>query len=511
MTMKIGKVLDEVYDRSVGWRPATGALKPVHIANGLFRGLLGEVYNIKVPLSFVIPWKKKNSPDLDPQRTYNYLVHETSDPRFQAFRDEQYKERFERLRDYARELLNADGGVFPDPEMVSFSLTCRQMISKDHMDKEVGRFIAELLRGEDGNGPLAKLVIECLTNEQPLDPITFLAWPLLSNEPEYASKKSTRCSPHGNPDLKKYFDLLGKAAAELADHQRQQGNRLATLQKTVHFACLSLLGHAQTLAADGNLAKRSPLLLTMAAPKNSRLASASEESLNRYYESFESWLVERLAERLEKGKPIAYGTDEGEREPCQVTLPANRKDSVRKFLNEFNIQEGQDVDPKVIDDRMSLYEQAVANHGRDNWALVIAETLVQCYLNEYESGGPRKFLSGVGRKAGIIYPHFAGRSKDKRIRPSVSILDVLVKCCTPPDGAIPFNAFLDCLWERFGIVVGGRMGDDGSDHELLNERDIDIGQADLEENTKAFIDHLVEIGLARRYPDNIAYVGRYYA
>lgn len=510
MTMEIGRVLDEVYDKNVGWRPATGALKPVHIANGLFRGLLGQTYNIKTPLSFVIPWKRKNSPDMDPKRTYNYLVHEIQDPRFQTFRDEQNKERFEHLRDYARELLNADGGVFPDAKMASFSLTCRQLISSDLMDKEVGRFMAELLRGEDGKGPLAKLVKDCLTNEQPLDPITFLAWPLLSHEPEHVSKTSSRCSPHGNSALKKYFDLLGKAAAQLADHQRQQGNRLATLQKAVHFSCLSLLGHAQALAANGNLSKRSPLLLTMTAPKNSLLAAASEESLNRYYECFESWLAECLAERLEKGRPIAYGNEDGKSEPCRVELPANRKDSVRKFLGEFLVRE-ENVESDVIDDRMSLYEQSVANHGKDNWALVIAETLVQCYLNEYESGGPRQFLSGVGRKAGIIYPHFAGRSKDKRIRPSVSILDVLVKCCTPPDGAIPFNAFLDCLWERFGIVVGGRMGDGDSDHELLSGRDIDIGQADLEENTKGFIDHLVEIGLARRYPDNIAYVGRYYA
>jgi len=509
--MKIGEVLNGVYDKSVGWRPATGQLKPVHIANGLFRGFLGKVYNIKTPVHFVIPWKKKNSPDLDPERTYDYFVRATADPRFQVFRDERNKDKFERLREFTRELLNADGGVFPDPKMASFSLTCRQMISKDTMDRDVGRFMSEMLRGKDEDGALAKLVVECLMSEQPSDPITFLAWPLLSHDPEYVKRESSRCSPYDNQELFGYFALLGKTAAQLAEHQRLQGNRLATLQKSVQFACLSLLAHAQALAVDGELEKRSPLLLTMAAPKDSRLALASEESLNRYYESFESWLAERLAERLEKGEPITYdSSEEGDGETLPE-IPPQRRDSVRKYLSEIADEKGNPIMEDTLDSRMSLWEQAAAKHGKQNRALVMGETLVQCYLSEYSSGGPKQFLSGVGRKAGVIYPHFAGRSKDKRIRPSVAILDVLVKCCTPPDGSIPFNRFLDCLWERFGIIVGGRMGDTCSDHDLLSGREIDISQSDLKENTKAFIGHLVDIGLARRYPDNIAYVGRYYA
>ena len=45
----------------------------------------------------------------------------------------------------------------------------------------------------------------------------------------------------------------------------------------------------------------------------------------------------------------------------------------------------------------------------------------------------------------------------------------------------------------------------------LQQLSADVSQADLEENTKAFINYFVDVGLARRYPDNIAYVGRYYA
>jgi hypothetical protein len=40
--MRIGEVLDRVYDEEVGWRPVSGAIKPVHIANGMFRALTGH-------------------------------------------------------------------------------------------------------------------------------------------------------------------------------------------------------------------------------------------------------------------------------------------------------------------------------------------------------------------------------------------------------------------------------------------------------------------------------------
>lgn len=511
--MKIGEVLNGVYDKSVGWRPSSGAIKPVHIANGLFRDLIGQTYNIKRAVAFAIPWKKKNSPEMDPRRSYSYLVHETKDPRFQGFADDQYKERFERLREFIRGLLAADGAVFPQAEITSFSLTCRQMISSDRNDREVGRFMAEILRGQDKNGSLAKLVIEALSknSETPQDPISFLAWPLLSQEPEHISRKSSRASPYDNRKLKQFFKQLEVAAQQLAEHEKSQGNRLATLQRAVHFSCLSLLSHVQALAVNGKLQNRPPLLLTMAATKGSRLALASEESLNNCYRSFESWLAEQLSLRLEKGQPIICGTDEGEEEECLPNLPAQRKDSVRKFLSEIADEKGNPVDHELLDDRMSLWEQSSAKCGKDNWALVMGETIVQCYLNEYTSGGPRQFLGGVGRKAGIIFPHFQGRSKEKRIRPSVAILDVLVKSCCPSNEPIPFNQFLDHLWLRFGIVVGGRIGDEDCDRELLLNHCIDISQAELEENSLSFIDHLVQIGLARRYPDNIAYVGKYNA
>lgn len=510
--MQIGEVLDYVYDKSVGWRPATGAIKPVHIANGLYRDLVGNYYDLKPTVSFVIPWKKKNNPAGDPKRTYEHLVEDPGEERFAGFKGGgQKKVFFGKFRDFLRGVLAADGAVFPDPEGSSLTLTCRQMITRDPMDKHVGHFMADIIRGQGKSGPLAKEVLAGIQkgSDRPIDPITLAAWPLLKTEhDDKPLKQSTRCSPYDHKKLAKFYEHIEAAAADLAGHEANQGNRLATLQRTVHFACVALLAHAQALAVDGDLQERAPLLIAMEAPKGSPLAIASEASLTAYYESFETWLARQLGARLTKGQPLCRD-DDGADEALDE-LPSLRRDSVRKWLNQVLLVKGAPPTQESIDDRMYLYEQALAKHGKDDPGLVLGETLVQAYVAEYESGGPRKFLGGLGRKVGVIFPHFQGRSKEKRIRPSVPILDMLVKACTNAEGPLPLHEFQQRLWERFGMVLGTRQDDDGGDHALLVSHGIEVSKTDLDANVETFVDHLVQLQLARRYPDNITYIGRYH-
>lgn len=512
--MEIGKVLDYVYDNSVGWRPATGAIKPVHIANGLYRDLVGHFYDLKPTVSFVIPWKKKKNLAGDPRRTYEHLVEDPGEERFAAFKGGgQNKIRFAKFRDFLRGILAADEAVFPDPDGSSLTLTCKQMITRDQMDKQVGRFMADIIRGQNRSGPLAKEVLASIEegSKHPCDPITFASWPLLKTEhDENPLRRSSSCSPFDSEKLSQFCDYLEAAAANLASHEANQGNRLATLQRTVHFACVALLAHAQALAADGVIQKRAPLLIAMEAPKGSPLAIASEASLIAYYDSFEAWLARELGILLTKGAPLCLNEDRDGPENLGK-LPAMRKDSVRSWLAKILLVKGGNPSSATIDDRIYLYEQALAKRGKDDPGLVLGETLVQSYVAEYESGGPRKFLGGLGRKVGVIFPHFQGRSREKRIRPSIPIVDMLVKACTGAEERVTLHVFQQRLWERFGMVLGTRQDDDGGDHALLLAQGIEVSKTDLDANVETFVEHLVQLQLARRYPDNITYIGRYHA
>jgi hypothetical protein len=116
-------------------------------------------------------------------------------------------------------------------------------------------------------------------------------------------------------------------------------------------------------------------------------------------------------------------------------------------------------------------------------------------------------LQGLGRKAGLLYPHFQGRAKEKRVRPSIPMLDVIVRCCVDHGGVIEFDEFLERLWRRFGLIVGGRRSEEWDDVQYLEQNSIAVSIDELGANTDAFIDELALMGLARRYPDGVTFVG----
>lgn len=498
--MRITNVLDAVFDRDVGWRPVSGSIKPVHIANGLFRSLLRARYNVSRTVTFLRPNGK------DTKHSYEYMVQETSDPKFAAFADSARKGDFEQLREYARGLLAADKAVFPSADQSSLSLTCREMISPDNNDRKVGAFAAALLNGKDDKGKLGQLVRKWLPASElsPGDPITALAWPLLSHEPEpLANDKPTALEK--NAKTKPIIDQLEAAAAQLAEHESSNQNRLVALERTVHFSVLGLLAHAQALASGGDLDARPPLILTACAEKGSGLALASEESLMRFFRGFEDFLVDQLRERLERKLPVYYKSPKNEGKT--VDVPAQRRDSIRNFFQKIEGYKGGQPTDKVLNERVECWQRNGRLPDKSDASLVMARTLVECYLNENGGGNPRGFLQGIGCRAGIIYPHFEGRSGEKRIRPTVPILEVLVKACTPDTHPVPEREFLNTLWNTFGYVTGGRP----DDALLLNEAGLDVSYDALSENWEQLVTRLADIGLARRYPDNISYIGRFHA
>jgi hypothetical protein len=489
-------VLDGVFDRDVGWRPVSGSIKPVHIANGLFRTLLRRRYDIKRTVAFL-------RPSSEGERTFEFMVQKSSDPRFAAFADSSKRARFEQLRDYARGLLAADGAVFPSAENSSLTLTCREMISRDPNDRKVGAFAAALLDGRDGKGALGRLIRKWLPeNEQtPSDPITALAWPLLSHEPDLLASETAQLAE--NSIANATIDLLEQAATRLAEHDESNQNRLGSLERAVHFSVLGLLAHAQGLAAHGSLDKRVPLIMTASAEKGSALTIASEESLTRMFDQFDEFLVSRLSSRLRKKQAIKYGTKRSDDK--RLVIPAQRLDAVRKFFRSINGYRDTAVTEELLDERMNRWSRARRTRGKDDPNLVMADALVTSYLEENKGGNPREFLQAIGCRTGLIYPHFEGRSSEKRVRPSVEILEVLVKACTPVDRPVSDLQFLDEVWRTFGFVTGGRP----DDALLLQDAGIEVAFEELSSNWDRLVSRLADIGLARRYPDNISYIGRF--
>lgn len=495
--MHIGEVLNGVYDEEMGWRPSSGAIKPVHVANGLVRALTGQVSDLTTLHQFIVWWKKGRTPDED--RSYAALTAQDDSGVYLSLADN--ADSFDRARRYLEGLLGTDKGVFPSTEQSDLTLTCAQMASRSGNDRGLGDFGASLLRGASDSAILAEAFIAAAESASPRDPITAAVWPLLDTEVKSTSRAQKATKALQRPHNQEVVRSLRLAARDLASHERVQGNRLRTLERVVHFVCVATQVHAQALAADGELQARMPLLVAMGGDLHRELVEAGEQSLQMMYEQFEEWLGKAVAERIRRGKAVdgAEGVIEAD------TLDGR---TVRRVLREIGVaRKGHpEPDDDTLDLRMADFETARREFGRDDPALVLGHTLVRCYVREFSSGGPRPFLQGLESRTGLVYPHYQGRGM-RRIRPSTSILDMLVRSCVAVDELVPFEDFLCRLWERFGLVVGGRRSAAWDDAEILHERGVSIDPDALVGNTEALVQQLEGMGLARRYADNVTFVG----
>lgn len=498
--MHIGEIFNDIYDNLVGWRPASGSVKPVHVANGLLRSVSGRKYNIEAVGRFLISHKQGGVQD--PLRKYESL---TSDP---LLRDHfgslatDYTS-FERTRRYAKGLLAADKAVFPSAAASSLTLTTGLMVSGDYNDRGLGRYGSALLMA--GGGELASLLRNSLELERPLDPISVLAWPLLVDRTGHAGGDTSDVAFMRQSHNKAFLNNMGDAADSLASHTINSRDPLRLIQRAVHFVCVATVAHAQALAVGGKMEQRPPLLLVSGATKGSELAVASERSLLAAFSGFDTWLADQLERRLSRGKPLVRD------EVIDISKVEDGR-SVRALLRTIaSAKKGHPAPTDAeVNERFQVFATARNQYRGQNAVRVFAQALQEIYSQEYESGGPQSFLLSLGRRCGLLYPHFQGRSRDKRVMPNARILEMLVRACVRHGETVSLEAFLGRLWDRFGCVVGGRHTDKWSDADVLAAHGAGVEIEDLATNTECFVDELVSMGFARRYPDGVTFVGESY-
>jgi hypothetical protein len=408
----------------------------------------------------------------------------------------------DRLRRYARGLLAADGALFPTADKSSVTLACAEMVSADHNDDGLGDFSAQLLEQADGAGPLAGCLLEAVHTEWPHDPLTAMAWPLLDTAGREWRRNPRARLALGRTYQRAFREQVESAARDLATHERAQGNRLRTLQRIVQFSCVAIHSHAQALGAGGALGDRVPALLAAAGVKGSPLAEASERSVDRICARFEAWLAQQVAGLIAAGKPLSGG--DGPDVPDSLDGR-----TVRSYLAGIGTasREHQAPDKDTLDDRMADFERYRKALEGAKVSDVLGHTLVAAHVREYASGGPRSFLQTLSRRVGLLFPPFQGRSREKRVHPSVPVLDMLVRACVPAGNMVPLATFLERLWLRFGLIVGGRSDDSWDDSSFLQSRGLAVDVSALEENMSALVDQLLLIGLARAHADNVTFVG----
>jgi len=245
VTIKIEVERAEMEKRLIGLHPNTNNVRPVHIANGLFRSSMQKTFNTQWLHRFVFSQLAdgKVPPEHDIDTVYEYLV--STQKIEQA---EISKEALSRLRVLLKKIIGADNAVFTGT-MQSYTAGFANFITQDTIAGDGGELISVWLQRK---APSLHTVIESTLQDQN-DIITQLCAPLLNKEwtlypdpsrelafdyDEMLFLKSSSSEPAQN-----HWDGLAIAAETLALHLQGHPNKLLRLRLAVLFSCFVIMRH----------------------------------------------------------------------------------------------------------------------------------------------------------------------------------------------------------------------------------------------------------------------------
>ena len=487
-------LLRRIYDEEFGFLPTNRSMKPVHVANGLARRVVGATKDFR-PLAKVIrQYVKKQAAGYLEERNPNSAIVDAYPEKFQdSHHNPPPDERLTAFRALAKDTLGADGAAFESGQS-SFTLSHRRMITDDVSDNGAGDFLASLLTAGGGPAVAATLLRDLL--ERNTDPWTMIAWPMLDVGAESeatlsgaALTRSERVSANllavagdrqiASPTLRE----LRQRFDQLASYEKQ-GEKLTTLRRLVLFGCFAIHVHMIRRCAevipDG---PRPPILLDMFDGRRRSLREASAATLEGGRRAIEQLVVFRI------------------REYVVTVLSDERK--IGSYLDSLADTPGN----KLV---VSEYR---AQHGSMGAVDALAEAFWKAGYSgvgpESVKGYPWNALLALGRRSGYLSPYDdrgRGGKEHKRYGVNAEFAEVLVASIVAPGHPQQLDEFLDDLRDTYGIVVGRQR-----DFAIVRRNDLRLGadlprsvsfnENDLRLNVNQFRDLLIDIGFAKSYAD----------
>ncbi len=477
MLFDIKKERQGIEHQYIGFSPNTTNVKPVHLANGMFRRLLDEAHDTRRLFQFVFSAKSDGTIPKGHQAedVFQWLLDEDRISQGDVTQDSASMFRPTLLKIVAADKPSAvsTGG------MESYSAGFSSFVSNDRIAQDAGEFLSLWLSRQAPE--FAELLAGSIRDDT--DPITILSRPLF-NSPTTAKMQienpdGIRCFQDTcPPPVSTGMRDLAAAATRLSLQLKQHPNKLVRLRMVVMlgaFLILRYMADLEYLYAAAENQRRPAFLLDFSTSERSPMRLASQhsyilvcQSITRFYAwMFADFLRSRQLDLddLAQDNP-AYGQ------------PMKEKDELicREVWQEAVVQAKTAGDPYLV------YGQAVY----DILALLAEATPIQ-------------YLRQIGIRCGLFWPPY-NLQPTKHLSPRQDMLEVLVRSVASPGELLDMETLQDRLWATFGIVIGGRS----DDLSLLLERG--IYQADdraLEENQAAFAQKLSDLNFARLLADGV--------
>ena len=480
-------MLQAVCDCELGFQPLNFSIKPVHVANGLARALTQRSYGTDALARTLRRYVVKQTLGVEQERHPNSEILDRYGDAFEPLHGSSLdSQRLSRLRALSLDVIGADGAVFDQEDMSSYTLTNERFITKDPSDRRSGLFLARLLRAEHVNAhDAAEFLLELLKSES--DAWTTLALPLLQfgavreERTDGEAVKRAAMADHlfagtagrlSSPTLA----VLRESYDRLARFERNAGSKLNSLRRLVLFGCFVLHVSAISRWHERNPARpRPPILFDMSDGRVKSVRDSSRACLRAAGDAIEFLILDCFKEEVE-----AAGTTQKE-----LFTVLDKIGSDETIIADFRTYAGGDREP--VDALARAIVDAAFSKAREH---------------------PIGSLVELGRRAGFLSPWAnsgRGGKLQKRYTATAEFLEILVTATVDPDDPLEFPEFLVRLKDDFGIVLGRPQ-----DAPVIRRNNLSpeqfgpptsINEEDLRRNVSALRHLLVEIGYGKSYAD----------
>lgn len=479
----IKELREGIEQEYIGFSPNTTNVKPAHLANGMYRTLLGERYDTTQLFRFIYMTLKDGSPLLgsEPLTIYNQLITSGRiDP------SDVSPQQVAILRTALRKIVVADKAVYVGKaprtatqvidRMDSYSAGAAPFISNDRIGQDGGKFLALWLQRDAPT--FTKACCDALNQFN--DPITIIANPLLdegsASSVSVDSAATIGLSDECPPSLQQGMAEVAKGAEQLAVHLQAHPNKLTRLRMGVllgSFLIVRYLADLEHLYTPNTSRSRPVFLLDFSITDDDPIRAASQRSyvfvcqaLTRFY----GWMFAQFL----SGK---FSLDELVQAPTYG----------RKMSGE---------DQQVVTD---IWQAAVEEHREDTDPYHVYGQAVYDILAILAEATPVQYMRQIGIRCGLFWPPY-NLQPTKQMALRQDMLEVLIRSVATQGDMLTLNELQNRLWKTFGIIIGGR----GDDLELLVNAG--IYQADsqaLEQNQAAFVRQLRDLSFARLLADGV--------
>ncbi len=470
----IRKGIEQEY---IGFSPNTTNVKPVHLANGMYREILNEASDTTSGLfRFVFSASKKDGSvpkGHELERVYEWLTEE------KRIDNNVTSASIAQFRPVLMKIVAADKpSAVSTAGMESYSAGYISFVTNDRIAQDAGEFLSLWFSRQ---APLfIELIRAAIENYQ--DPITILATPLFGerkpSKMQIENAENIRCFQEMYSAVVPGMQALAQAADQLALHMKSHPNKMVQLRMGATlgaFLIVRYMTDLEYLYVPNLVSQRPAFLLDLQTSDNSPVRLASQrsyilacQSITRFY----SWM---FADYL-----VAQNYD------------------LRDLATDYP---GYDAPMKKEDEKVcrEVWSEAVNRADTEESSYPLYGQAIYDILALLAEATPIQYLRQIGIRCGLFWPPY-NLQPTKHIAPRQDMLEVLVRSVCKPGEMLSLPLLQDRLWDTFGIVIGGRP----IDLDILIDRG--IYQADdkaLEENQTAFAQKLKELNFARLLADGV--------